>query len=172
MSNNVSSNAVRLMSGLFFMLILIAFTGCQDGVDTQSGIEAAGASKKATAEKEKGKATVIMDGKELPVSHLVCNFRERGDIIAINFDLEPRGYTDLNIEAPPSHDRQSPRVTLRLATELNDERGFDLWKSEEEKNLPITETGVSGTFEIEGEDRGHGARESAMLEVNVVCPSR
>jgi len=169
MNNKVADGAVKFRSSLFFMLVLLAFSGCQNSVDPQSGAEAAGASKKATTNKVN--ATVTINGKELPVSHLVCNFRERSQNVNINFDLEPKGYTDLFIEATPRHDRKSPRVTLRLATELNDERGFDLWKSEEEENLPITETGVSGTFLIEGEDRGYGAREAVMLEVNAVCPS-
>jgi len=170
MMNALVSSSINLKSSLLILLILLLLSGCQEGVDTQDGVEASVASQKAEAEGGKGEATVIMEGEKLPVRRLDCNFRERGQNIMVYFDLEPRGYVDLFVASDPGHDSKSPKVTLRLPTALGDERGFDLWKSEAEENLPLTETGVSGTFEIEGVDRGYGSRETALLEVDVTCP--
>jgi len=160
-------NIVKLTSSLF---ILLASTGCQDSVDTQD-VESMTEPKEAEKEKVEAEATVIMDGEALPIRRVSCKVLERGQNIMIAFDLEPRQYVDLFIVSNPSYDKLSPKVTLRLPTELKDESGFDLWKSEGEEALPMTETGVNGTFEIEGEDIGYGLREPAMLEVNVTCPS-
>jgi len=154
---------------LFFLFSLIILGGCQQDRSDAGQPAAKGGERIAQAQ-----AKIVFDGEELPISRVSCAISEARQSLRVIFDMEPEHFLDLRVLGNPAHLRERPQVTLKLPTELDAPQGFDLWRSSDEENLPILDTGVNGSFMIEGENigsRGSGVRDAGLLEVNITCPT-
>ena len=108
-------------------------------------------------------SSLVFQGDDLPLRRVECEetFEEIFQVY-VTFDLEPRGFTDLQIRGTDS-------VSLRLPTQVDAEDEFDVWEPANTDNFEFSEDGAFGTIEMEGVDRGAGEPPGGTLELDLPC---